>query len=125
MSGRWLAEATLTEELGAPDALALLSALGGMSFYVPLMERPTDILGRDLSQVLSASGYRKLIALAGGETVCLPNVRRGTGANEARKLLRRGLSARQVADTLHLSLRYVEYIAAAERARPLQLSLLP
>ena len=123
MSSRWLSEATLKEELGTADALALMEALGGVSFYVPLMERPSDILGRDLSKILSPSGYRLLIALAGGETVNLPNLRRRTGAREARKLLGQGMSARKVADVLRLSQRYVEKLAERERSRPRQLPL--
>ena len=124
MSARWLSEVTLKEELGAHDALALLEALGGMSFYVPLMPRPTDILGRDLSKLLTRSGYRLLVALAGGETVSLPNCRRVSNAGEAKALLRQGLSVRHVADALRLSQRYVEMIAGRERSRPVQLTLL-
>lgn len=125
MSSRWLSEVLLRDELGIPDAPALLDALGGMSFYVPLMDTPTNILGRDLSKILSPSGYRKLVALAGGETVQLPNARRRSGAGEeAKRLLREGKSVRHVADALRLSQRYVEQIAAAERTRPRQLSLL-
>ena len=124
MSARWLSEVTLRGVLGVPDALALLEALGGMTFYVPLMERKTNILGRDLFQILSPSGYRKLVALAGGENITLPNYRRASGAAEAKRLLEQGLSARKVADALRLSQRYVEKLAERERTRPRQGSLL-
>jgi len=81
------------------------------------------ILGRDLSKILSPSGYRKLVWLAGGETVSLPNARRISRARVAKDMLRQGLSPRKVADALRLSQRYVEMLVERER-RQRQLRLI-
>ena len=116
MSARWLSEALLKETLGPADSLALLQALGGLSFYVPKTCGPARILGRDLHKLLSFSGLKKLVELAGGETVQLPNHRRAPASLEVRRLLRLGLSSRQIADAMRLSLRYVESLRKAERS---------
>ena len=123
MAGVWLSEVRLKEALGADDAHALLEALGGMTFYLPTRPQPTNILGRDLSKILSKEGYSKLVRLCGGDRISLPNFRRVSNVSEAKSLLRKGMSIREVADHLRISQRYAEKLSAEVKAQPQQLSL--
>jgi hypothetical protein len=127
VSARWVSEVELRAAVGGGDARALLEEFGGLSIYVPRVPACTNTLGRNLLEILSWPGYVRLTKLCGGETIRLPNLRRRPAALEAHRLLAEGKSARQVADALCISLRYVERLSRL-RARagksPQQYSLL-
>lgn len=120
MSSSWISFGELSALVGARDARALCSAVGGVRIYIP--KRPVP--GHRLSGIVGAQALMKLCGHYGGMDVTFPNMRKNAPVKaRAMAMLERGASSREVALSLGVTERYVSSLAGLVRGD--WLTLLP
>ncbi|WP_165078091.1 MULTISPECIES: RNA helicase [unclassified Desulfovibrio] len=121
MGATWISWAELAGLIGNDATQALCSTLGGVSLYVPMQ---ADASG-DLARIIGVPALRKLVEVYGGDMIAVPNRRKeGPRKGKILDMLDRGMAARDIALSLDVTQRYVEYLAKSARPGARQGSLL-
>lgn len=121
MGASWISWGELAGLIGNDAAQALCSTLGGVTLYVPML---ADASG-DLAKIIGAPALRKLAQVYGGDMIVVPNRRKeGPRKSKILDMLARGIAPRDIALSLDVTQRYVEYLAKSARPRARQGSLL-
>lgn len=121
MGASWISWAELAVLIGNDAAQVICSRLGGVSLYVPMQ---ADANG-EIARIIGVPALRKLVEVYGGGMIAVPNRRKeGPRKGKILDMLDRGMAARDIALSLDVTQRYVEYLARSARHSARQGSLL-
>lgn len=121
MGANWVTFGELRDVIGLDMARVLCRSRGGVSLYIA--GNPGE--DAELAPVIGLPALRALAQVYGGETIVVPNHRKGTPKKrDILRLREQGVSLRDIALRLDVTERYVEYVASVGRPKSAQASLL-
>lgn len=120
MAATWISYGELAGLIGADAALALCRTYGGVTLYIPKSIKADS----ELAHIVGLPALRALTAVYGGGVVTVPNRRKAAPRKgKILEMLECGVPAREIALSLDVTQRYVEYLSRTARPGLAQASL--